>query len=329
MNQKAKIPYFDTLKEGAPPVTTVFHARGNQGAVAAAETLIILFAKLVELGYILDATSAPIFGAAKEGEPIRIYGRNGSDKIEVFYTPISLDVIVIFDTTINRNVLLQGAHKDTIFVINTNEDPEVIARKLKLGPKRIITVSATKIAREEIKSRRSHPNTTMLGAFARLFPFIPLDLLKQSIETKLEEKGHKVVEVNLKAFDRGFAEAREFDGREIDIPFEPIVMPKLLAWYEIPPAGAMPAVASFSANKTGTWRTERPIWDPGICIHCMSCKNTCPDYSILTKRNQDGLLEFVGFDYEHCKGCGLCANVCPVVPVKAIHMVSEAEAKHE
>jgi 2-oxoacid:acceptor oxidoreductase gamma subunit (pyruvate/2-ketoisovalerate family)/2-oxoacid:acceptor oxidoreductase delta subunit (pyruvate/2-ketoisovalerate family) len=329
MNQKtkAKISYFDKLESNTPPVTVVWHARGNQGAVGASSNITDLVALLIELHSIYDATSAPIFGAAKEGEPIRVYNRIGKDPIEVFYTPTKLDVIIIVDPSIARNILLQGAHKDTVYLINTDKDPEKIARELKLGGRRIVTVNATKIAREELKTKRSHPNTTMLGALIHIFPFFTQELMAKTIEKTYEEKGHAVVSTNQKAMERGYAEVVEFDGRKIDIPWEEIVQPKLLAWYEILPGGAMPAVGNFSLNKTGTWRTERPVWDPEKCIHCLSCiPPSCPDDSIFTKIGQDGLKEFVGFDYDHCKGCGVCANICPV---KAIRMISESEAKNE
>jgi 2-oxoacid:acceptor oxidoreductase delta subunit (pyruvate/2-ketoisovalerate family) len=57
---------------------------------------------------------------------------------------------------------------------------------------------------------------------------------------------------------------------------------------------------------TGTWRTERPVLDLQRCIHCMLCWLYCPDSSILAR---DGRV--VGIDLDHCKGCGVCAAVCP------------------
>jgi pyruvate ferredoxin oxidoreductase delta subunit len=33
-----------------------------------------------------------------------------------------------------------------------------------------------------------------------------------------------------------------------------------------------------------------------------------------------------GFNYDFCKGCGLCAKICPVKPEKAITMIKESEA---
>ena len=32
--------------------------------------------------------------------------------------------------------------------------------------------------------------------------------------------------------------------------------------------------------------------------------------------------KFDSFDYQHCKGCGICANVCPT---NAIEMISEGD----
>ena len=35
-----------------------------------------------------------------------------------------------------------------------------------------------------------------------------------------------------------------------------------------------------------------------------------------------------GFDLDYCKGCGICANMCPAKP-KAIEMMTETDAKDE
>ena len=323
MNQKAKEPYLE-IQSGKTPTTIIWHARGNQGAVGASAILTSLIAELAEKGEYYDATSAPIFGAAKEGEPIRVYNRISKDPIEVFYTPTELDVIVIVDPTINRGILTQGAHKNTVYLINTNKTPEEIARELKLGPRRVIAIDATNIARTELKTKRSHPNTTMLGSLLRIFPFFTMELMNKIIETTYEEKGHKVVSTNQSAMKRGFEEALEFDGRETDIPLEEVSPPKKIAWYEILPGASVPATANFTVNKTGSWRTERPILNLDKCIHCLSCAQACNDNSILTQFGKDGLEKVTGIDYDHCKGCAACVTVCPS---KAIHMVPETETK--
>lgn len=72
---------------------------------------------------------------------------------------------------------------------------------------------------------------------------------------------------------------------------------------------------STLANKTGGWRTYRPIFDYDKCIKCKLCELLCPDMAVLPK--DDGFFEI---DYDFCKGCGICANECPK---DAIEMVLE------
>ena len=67
-------------------------------------------------------------------------------------------------------------------------------------------------------------------------------------------------------------------------------------------------------GKTGNWRIVKPAVDLNKCIGCKACFLWCPENTIIPT---DGK---VSINYEYCKGCGVCSNVCPV---KAISMVSE------
>lgn len=53
----------------------------------------------------------------------------------------------------------------------------------------------------------------------------------------------------------------------------------------------------------------------GNCFHCDNCYGYCPDNAII--KHPDGTLEF---NYDYCKGCGICASECPC---GAIKMTSE------
>jgi 2-oxoacid:acceptor oxidoreductase delta subunit (pyruvate/2-ketoisovalerate family) len=71
-------------------------------------------------------------------------------------------------------------------------------------------------------------------------------------------------------------------------------------------------------NKTGSWRTKKPITDFDKCIGCSMCAKLCPDACITMKKTKKGLKPVTNYDY--CKGCALCAKECPV---KAIKMEKE------
>ena len=92
-------------------------------------------------------------------------------------------------------------------------------------------------------------------------------------------------------------------------------MARLSPWQELPAGGAiLPAEAE--QPRTGGWRTGlRPEVDLSRCVDCLLCWLYCPDSAV----RLDGTA-FEGFDYDFCKGCEICAEVCPV---DAIEMVVE------
>lgn len=71
------------------------------------------------------------------------------------------------------------------------------------------------------------------------------------------------------------------------------------------------------------WRVEKPVYNRDFCIDCQFCWLYCPDMSIIAKDKK-----MTGIDYVHCKGCGICADVCPTNP-KSLIMVNEKVANDE
>ena len=89
----------------------------------------------------------------------------------------------------------------------------------------------------------------------------------------------------------------------------------LTPWQQLPVGGAV-APESAPRPRTGAWRTgERPESDVARCVNCLLCWLYCPDSAIELDGDR-----FAGVDLEYCKGCGICAEVCPV---EAIAMVAE------
>ncbi len=53
--------------------------------------------------------------------------------------------------------------------------------------------------------------------------------------------------------------------------------------------------------------SARRCFKCGICTFCHKCDDYCPDLSIMMDAGQ----KYREIDYDHCKGCGICAAECP------------------
>jgi pyruvate ferredoxin oxidoreductase delta subunit len=92
-------------------------------------------------------------------------------------------------------------------------------------------------------------------------------------------------------------------------------------WKDLPPGAVVLEGGSAVRFKTGSWRAYRPLWIKENCIQCLLCWVYCPDMAIKVK---DGKRE--EFDYDYCKGCGICALECPGKKgKKAIEMTEEGK----
>jgi pyruvate ferredoxin oxidoreductase delta subunit len=90
-----------------------------------------------------------------------------------------------------------------------------------------------------------------------------------------------------------------------------------LTWKDMEVGNIVTEAGSASFRRTGDWRTERPILDKEKCIKCALCWIYCPDAAI--KPSEGGYYEA---DLYYCKGCGICARICPA---EAIIMMEEEE----
>ena len=77
-------------------------------------------------------------------------------------------------------------------------------------------------------------------------------------------------------------------------------------WKDIPLAGV--CWKPSTQYLTGDWKTYTPVRDVERCTRCVLCVLFCPDGAIRWDANKKD----IDFDYAFCKGCGICANECPV-----------------
>jgi pyruvate ferredoxin oxidoreductase delta subunit len=81
---------------------------------------------------------------------------------------------------------------------------------------------------------------------------------------------------------------------------------KLKGWKEVEPGATVTEPGSSKKFKTGSWRTFKPKFIEENCIQCLYCWIFCPDMAVRLENSK-----MVGFDFEFCKGCGICALECP------------------
>jgi 2-oxoacid:acceptor oxidoreductase delta subunit (pyruvate/2-ketoisovalerate family) len=95
-------------------------------------------------------------------------------------------------------------------------------------------------------------------------------------------------------------------------------MAELRPWQQLAPGGTV-RPEEAPRPLTGGWRTgSKPVVDLSRCVNCLLCWLNCPDAAVVLEGET-----FVGFDYDFCKGCEICAALCPT---EAIAMVPEEAA---
>ena len=80
---------------------------------------------------------------------------------------------------------------------------------------------------------------------------------------------------------------------------------------------------SFTAS-VADWRIEKPVFNKDFCIDCQFCWIFCPDISIISRDKK-----MIGVDMDHCKGCGICVEVCPTNPKSLLMFPEQADEETE
>ena len=78
---------------------------------------------------------------------------------------------------------------------------------------------------------------------------------------------------------------------------------------------------SYTAT-VASWRVIKPVYNRDICIDCQNCWVWCPDTSIISRDKQ-----MMGIDYDHCKGCGVCVEVCPTNPKSLLMFAQDMQVE--
>lgn len=179
-------------------VEIVFHGRGGQGAVTAANLLVAAALNDGNKG----VQAFPFFGAERRGAPVRAFARISENDIYLrseIYTP---DIVIVLDESIMEIVdVLKGLKKDGKILINTTKSSDDFDFSKKY---RVATVDATGIAINHDILVGGIPvvNTPILGAIPKILDRVTLKSIQKIVQKKWKgELAQKNVKATQDAFE--------------------------------------------------------------------------------------------------------------------------------
>ena len=161
-------------------VEIVFHGRGGQGAVTAANLLVAAALKDKNRG----VQAFPFFGAERRGAPVRAFARISEDEIYLRSEIYNPDIVVVLDETIMDIVdVLKGLKKDGKILINTRKKPNDFDFSKKFN---VSTVDATGVAlkHEILVGGIPVVNTPILGAVPKILDRVTLNSIQETVKGK-------------------------------------------------------------------------------------------------------------------------------------------------
>lgn len=299
----------------------IWHARGGQGAFTAARAL----GAAAALSAGAHALAFPTFGPERRGAPMCAYTKISDAPIGDRSAVRQADVVAYLDETLFDEGWESQLEEGGIVLLNTVR---------KMADPRIVCLDADAISAEVLG--RPIPNTVFLGAIAALSDAVALEDVREGIRATMPER---LQEANLRIVDAAYAAVREggaqapagvsegqgpalgdaesaaaMKERPEDGRPRARFTPYLRHGFDGPPEGFARSTcfeAGHLVSENAGWRSLRPVIRESQCTRCLNCLRFCPDGTIFAVRDAGGNVERVAVDYAFCKGCGVCAQVCP------------------
>jgi pyruvate ferredoxin oxidoreductase gamma subunit len=281
-----------------------FHGRGGQGIKTASR---ILGSAFFAEGF--EVQDAPRYGAERRGAPILAYVRADRSPVTERGSIEWPDLVVVADESLVQvpaAEVMKGLRDSTVLVIASSEGPEEWRERLAVSG-RILTLPP------HAEEDAAQMGAATVGAAARLIGKISQESLEQAIRLELAGLSPSVVERNALRARQSFASFEAHAGCVVEgevasragaVPPEWVTLEAEASDIAAPD---IHAGATSERVPTGLWRTMRPVIDETLCNRCSwICSTLCPDGAIDVGANREPRI-----DYDHCKGCLLCAAVCP------------------
>jgi pyruvate ferredoxin oxidoreductase gamma subunit len=281
-----------------------FHGRGGQGIKTAGQ---ILSRALFLEGY--EVQDAPRYGAERRGAPIVAYVRAARHPIQERGVIARADLVVVADETLVTMPaagVLQGLGPASALLIRSDRPAEAWRAQLGL-PGTVLTLPTS-----------ARTAADCAGAAARLLGVVSRASVEGALAAELGAFGAAVLEENrvrsLAAYDAFDPQAGAVkEGADVSAAAAAPGWITMLLEDTEHGAPDIRAPGSSALAQTGLWRALRPVIDEGLCKRCSwICGTYCPDSAIRVQADRRPVI-----DYEHCKGCMVCVEVCPPHAIRA------------
>jgi pyruvate ferredoxin oxidoreductase gamma subunit len=299
------------IKEGRASLKEIrLHGRGGQGAVLAAELMVVAAFEDGKYGQ-----AFPAFGGERRGAPVQAFVRLDERPVRVRYRVNQPDYVIILDHTLPNVVnVLYGIKQNGLALIDSENNLTALHWSADAS---VYGLPATRIALEVFG--QPYVNPAMLGAWAAVTGEISLVAIQHAYQNRFPGS---LGETNSRAVQMGYEFIRA-GAKPFHVKKSMQTTGSVIKWEKEEVAGApgnplhfasVVAARTALAYPTGSWRYTRPVVDPESCNGCGVCEMFCPDSSLMMADKQATV------DYRFCKGCGICAQVCAR---GAIEMVEE------
>lgn len=269
------------------------------------------------MGLGLNGMNFSSYGSEKKGSPVKAFIRFCDADTQVrAHSPIEQPHIVgVFHEALYKTIdVCSGIYPDSIVLVNTTRGFDEVRKDLNLEYGTLAIVDGLSIAVEE----KTKVNTAMLGALFKICDFLDPEAMKSVIRKTFEKKYPHMVEPNIRTFDRGYnsVQFKTYDAPE-DASSREFVRPQPLFGYETQTLGGMILNSGNSILKdlSGSRQGFLPEFTEEKCIHCAACDTVCPDLCFVWEQAPDKKgrpqMFLRGIDYQYCKGCLKCVEVCP------------------
>lgn len=156
----------------------LFHGRGGQGAVTAANVLVAAALKDGHKG----VQAFPLFGSERRGAPVKAFARIADTDIDLRSQVYNPDIVVVVDPGLLKLVdVTEGLKADGVLVLNTVHKPGdfEFSKRFKVAA---VDAAAISIRHKLLVGGIPVINTPILGAVARVTDLVSIEAVEVAIK---------------------------------------------------------------------------------------------------------------------------------------------------